>query len=104
MKYFTLVMLLVLFVGCEVQTTEQELGFAPSPTQVDELQAELTMEFQGGPQPLLNGQVIEYVNYYNFDDWLKEHRGNVWIQSMASVNRGGHGFTTGFMIVYSQGE
>lgn len=49
---------------------------------------------------LSSGQEVTYVEYEKFGAWLASHR-SIHIDSLASVDKNGHGSTSGYMIVYT---
>lgn len=47
----------------------------------------------------LSTQVVEVVKYEDVIPWFENHK-NVSIESIASIDRAGHGLTNGYIIIY----
>lgn len=48
------------------------------------------------------GQIVAYVPYVDFKDWIKEHLKEARIDAITSVDKDGYGSTSGFIVVYSE--
>lgn len=93
MKWLWSLLFLVL-AGCEAQTNQERLGFASkTPSR---------MVVTNKVRTFAHGQKMEYVVYEDMDRWLTAHENKIRIECFAPDDRAGHGYTTGYLIVYTE--
>ena len=85
---FLLGMAFLTLTGCE--TSQEQLGFAGTKVQANRVRT------------FSHGQKMEYVEFGVFNQWMTAHEGKIHLDFMASVDRGGHGYTTAYLIVYTE--
>ena len=51
---------------------------------------------------LYNQKIVNLEYGKQFTEWMAEHENCVHIDAIASVNRGGHGWTTSFLVAYTE--
>lgn len=93
MRYVLLGLLLVVCCGCPEPDRDQMF----SKPEVKATSQSTETGF--GDEFTLPGQQIAFVKFEFFGKWLQDHK-NVEIVSIAAVDRGGHGYTSSFIIVY----
>lgn len=89
MKYILFIALLLSFAGC-----------ATDP---------LTDETITGNRKIVNpltvtnesGQIVKTIDYNDFFTWIKENK-TIFIYSISPIDRGGHGYTIGYIVVYKE--